>query len=97
MWIITKDLIPEKGPHGELKTRVGVCSMDFTIARMKEMQRKKKWFQFRLKDGDDNIYYEGFSDSNDDESAFGPLDDFGYPDAGCSTIEYKEHGRWEPL
>lgn len=95
MWIITKDLTEpvEKG-----KTAVGTCSVDFTIEKMKKAQRKKTWYPFRLKDGDDNVYYEGFSTTNDDEGAFAPLDDFGHPDSGCCMIEYKTpRGIWEPL
>ena len=38
---------------------------------------------------DGELIYEGryFGDP-DGEEAFGPLDDFGMPDSGCTTIEY---------
>jgi len=31
------------------------------------------------------------------EAAFGPLDDFGEPNAGCTSIEYWEAGVWSML
>jgi hypothetical protein len=45
-------------------------------------------------DDDGTPYYYGRSSLID----FGPLDDFGGPNAGCSTIEYlNQHGDWEML
>lgn len=93
MWLITKDRISNSNEE----SRVGVCSMGFTMKRMEKAKEKKRWFKFRMKDGDGNVYYEGFCDSNDDESAFAPLDDFGEPDAGCCSIEYWNGRRFEQL
>lgn len=89
MWIIERDLIDGK--------EAGVCSVDFTEEKMEKAKEKGRWFKFRMKDGDDNVYYEGYCDSNDDESAFDPLDDFGTPNAGCCSIEYLHGRRWEQL
>lgn len=44
--------------------------------------------KFRLSDDDGEVYYEGFSSGNDDQAAFAPLDDYGMPSDGCTTIEY---------
>lgn len=41
-----------------------------------------------MKNDDGIVYYKGLSSSNDDETAFNPLDDFGMPNAGCTSIEY---------
>jgi hypothetical protein len=50
--------------------------------------------KFQMYDDDDNLYYEGRSDEVD----FGPLDDFGMPNAGCTYIKYKnENGVWEVI
>lgn len=49
---------------------------------------------FRLLDDDRNVYYEGRSD---DASSFEPLECFGAPNAGCTTIQYRERGRWTDL
>lgn len=50
--------------------------------------------EFRLLDADGKIYYRGWSDNN---NSFAPLDDFGRPNAGCTTIQYWECGLWVTL
>ena len=54
--------------------------------------------KFRMYDDDGILYYEGIS-TND--SSFGPLDDYGMPNAGCTEIRYweKRDGAfsWRPL
>jgi hypothetical protein len=54
---------------------------------------------FRMSDGDGDIAYYGRCDTNDDDNAFTPLDDFGGPNYGCTTIEYfnRDTGQWEEL
>lgn len=53
--------------------------------------------RFRLRDDDDEVYYVGRIvwtgnttdvDSFPEEVAFAPLDDYGTPNAGCTSIEY---------
>lgn len=51
-------------------------------------------FAFRMLDDDDEVYYYGRCSSND---SFSPLDDFGAPNAGCTTIQYFRSGKWETL
>ena len=53
--------------------------------------------QFRMYDDDGILYYEGRNNTSDDDNAFGPLDDFGAPNAGCTSIRYLVKGRWETL
>lgn len=60
----------------------------------------REWciYKFRLLDDNNVVYFEGYCDTNDDEEAFEPLDDFG--DAfGCTKIEYydPEKNIWEIL
>ena len=51
--------------------------------------------KFRLLDDDGVVYYEGRSG---DDSDFGPLEDFGTPNAGASTIQYWVAGTgWRDL
>jgi hypothetical protein len=56
--------------------------------------------RFRLLDGDGILYFSGRL-LGDDESGdgFGPLDDYGTPDSGCTTIQYLSPGtgKWETL
>ena len=46
--------------------------------------------RFRLLDDDGEIYYEGFLIGDE----FAPLDDFGEPNAGCTSIQVQENGAW---
>ena len=52
--------------------------------------------KFRMLDDDGEVYYHG--KIYGDYDGFEPLDDFGMPHAGCTTIEYKNaDGAWEIL
>lgn len=52
--------------------------------------------KFRMYDDDGELYYEGRSG---DSSDFGPLDDFGMPNAGATRIDYLNlaTGKFETL
>ena len=61
-------------------------------------QIKAEGREFRMLDDDGEHYYTGFYLGPDDESMFGPLDDFGCPNAGATSIEYRgESGEWKTL
>ena len=58
--------------------------------------------RFRLFDDDGGLYYEGLcleGPEGEEEEAFGPLDDYGTPNAGAVRIEYydKEKKAWGVL
>ncbi len=84
-WIITQDRISEKDERSD----VGRRSVDFDTftgeGRDKHM--------FRLLDDDGEIYYMGFCS----ELTHAPLDDFGLPNAGCTTMQYYENYGWHTL
>ena len=50
--------------------------------------------RFRLCDDDGNVYYEGSLVGGDE---FAPMDDFGEPNAGATTTQIFENGKWEVL
>jgi len=53
---------------------------------------------FRLLDDDGIVYFEGFwVPLSDDATGFEPLDDYGMPDSGCTSIEYKVGDEWKKL
>ena len=57
---------------------------------------------FRLKDDDGELYYEGriiLANDHEGDDEFAPLDEWGKPNAGCTTIEYQnpKTGAWEVL
>jgi len=54
--------------------------------------------RFKMYDDDGELYYSGrFLGDDEAEEAFGPLDDFGMPNAGATTIKYLRNGIWEIL
>jgi hypothetical protein len=56
--------------------------------------------RFRLLDGDGIVYYTGrFLGDAESEDGFGPLEDYGTPDSGCTGIQYRNPatGQWEAL
>ena len=84
-WTITKDLIDGdavgvSGPQGSTLTIEGIKAHPGAT-------------RFRLKDDDGEVYYEGILVGGE---GFEPLDDFGMPNAGCSSIELweKARGSW---
>ena len=78
-WTITKDLI-----DGEA---VGVCGPRACGLSAEEIAAHQDATRFRLKDDDGAVYYEGVLVGGD---GFEPLDDFGTPNAGCTSIELWE-------
>lgn len=53
---------------------------------------------FRMLDDDGIVYYEGiFVPLSDDATGFEPLDDYGRPNDGCTSIEYREGKEWKKL
>ena len=88
-WTITKDHIGDGLEVGTLGPSDGTLTATEII---------KRGFHFKMYDDDGVLYYEGYSTSNDDECAFGPLWDFGIPNAGCTGIKYKDKsGKYEWL
>lgn len=87
-WIITKDNIAdgeEEGTNQNAKGMMGPSDCPFTAEEIKAKGEK-----FRMLDDDGEIYYYGYClNQDDEEGVFGPLEDFGTPNAGCADIQYK--------
>ena len=82
---ITKDHISDTTPASVEKNQSN------------ENEIKKDFpFKFRLYDGDQNLYFEGYSNDSDSEDAFKPLDHFA-ESYGVTTIKYFENGEWVEL
>lgn len=90
-WFITEDHIETEaegtqGPHDAPDTFGG----DW------------KFRKFRMFDDDGILYYEGITASaepDSEEACFGPLDDFGRPNAGATRIDLlnPESKKWETV
>ena len=99
-WIIDKDHIKnESEPEGTNCNAKGVCGPRGATEAEIESLKNGAGTKFRLFDDDNNLYYEGrLLGDPESEDGFGPLDDFGMPNAGCTYIEYKNaNGKWEML
>jgi len=94
LWIITKDCISSPD---ETNSK-GVCSNNYK-EEYSYGEGTKLPHKFRLSDDDGEIYYYGYANSNNDNKAFYPLEDFAEGYAGCTTIEYYNSltKKWEVL
>lgn len=91
-WIITKDHLAAPGE----KSAVGVMGPRESRADPKFLLEHGR--AFRLLDDDGEVYYEGRWNGleGNDADAFGPLHDFGLPNAGATTLQYWDNG-WKAL
>ena len=88
-FIIDKDFMPEPGARpGTNANAVGVVGPREYAGDGSELT-----FRFRMRDDDGELYYEGRAH----EETFEPLECFGTPNVGCTTIEYLRGGRWEQI
>lgn len=79
-WIITKDCLEKKDV-----CIIGPSNISNEIeAKLKAGEGKA----FSLHDDDNEAYFRGRYIGADDENMFSPLDDYGTPDSGCTTIKY---------
>jgi hypothetical protein len=90
-WVITKDEIFSANKEiATERSAVGTIGPSTCTKSAQEIINHPKSVKFRMKDDDGVIYYEGFLIGDE----FAPLDDFGEPNAGCTSIEVFEHGKW---
>lgn len=94
-WIITRDL----AASDLVPSRVGTAGPRSLHANLHGRLQEGQGIRFRLRDGDGELIYEGrFLGDANSEDGFAPLDDFGEPDAGCTSIAYKrDGGKWVQL
>jgi hypothetical protein len=101
-WIIDIDLMADvAGPVGTNANAPGVSgpadAPDEFLAELAGGRGRR----FRILDDDGELYYEGrwigcnwacYDGANLDDAAFGPLWDFGAPNAGATSIWYRANG-----
>lgn len=100
-WIIDRDVLAEqdspdqRAKPGTYENAVGIVGPSTYKGDGSELK-----YKFRMLDDDGELYYEGRCSSCDDDNALGPLDDFGTPNAGATTIQYWQAGKgggWKNL
>jgi hypothetical protein len=96
-WVITKDNVTEPGDG--LPTRKGWSGP--STATPKQVVKASQGREFRmLCDGETKPCYYGkiwTEEEPGSEEDFGPLEDLGTPDAGCTEIQYRKDEGWETL
>lgn len=85
-WTVTHDYLDDKpasvvGPHNATMTSEQIATHPDRVA-------------FRMYDDDGELYYRGFLVGDD---LHAPLDDYGMPNAGCTSIKVLEKGKWEQV
>ncbi len=91
-WVIDKDHIADADARpGTCRNAVGLMGPRGYKGDGSELTHR-----FRILDDDGEVYYEGRCDTCDDDNALEPLDNFGTPNAGATTIQYWDHG-WKNL
>lgn len=100
-WTITLDC--QAGPNDKPGTNANAAGMvgpRGATLTSEEIQNHPEAVKFRMFDDDDEEYYDGFIIvGEENEAEFMPLDNFGEPNAGCTTIEFlnKKTGEWEQI
>lgn len=99
-WIIDTDHIAStdepEGTNCNAKGLMGPRAADKTLI---EALKAGKGLQFKMYDDDGELYYtgRGIADKDDQESedfCYGPLGDFGTPNAGAVLIKWTNHPEW---
>lgn len=102
-WTITNDHIAEEGTEPATNANaVGMVGPRTATMTAAEIIANPDSRRFRMTDGDGEVYYTGlcYLPEGLTEDAFGPLDDFGQPNAGATEIAYldpENGGHWETL
>ena len=93
-WAITKDHIAVPGAKpGTNHNAAGMTGPRNNTRTAGQIASHPAAKPFRMFGDDGDLYYEGFLVGDE----FGPLDDFGEPNAGCTRIHIKENGLWSEV
>lgn len=100
-WIIDRDLIADEdvaeGTNCNAKGLTGPRAADPALI---EALEAGKGLQFKMYDDDGELYYVGRgiaskSDQESEDFCYGPLGDFGTPNAGAVLIKWTNHPEWD--
>lgn len=104
-WLIDTDHLAEPGEDSDVGTAGPSDAPDELLALL---TTTKRGIKFRMRDGDDELYYSGrillldeqgkvVESFTGEQELFGPLEDFGVGNAGCTSIQYFTDGSWTEL
>lgn len=93
MFTITIDKIPARNAKpGTNENAVGIVGPRTCTLTAEQIINHPNARRFKMRDDDGEVYYEGYYIPNDNE--FEPLDAFGTPNAGCTSMEYWDGQNW---
>ena len=99
MFAITKDYLADATkPAGTNSNAVGIVGPRGAKLTFEQIVNHANGKKFRMKDDDGELYYEGVYVETKSSDELEPLDCFGEPNAGCTTLEMwkaGEGGGWE--
>ena len=99
-WIIDIDHIADTDvPEGTNSNAKGLIGPRDAAPELIADLKRGKGFQFKMYDDDGEKYYtgRGIADINSEDSedfCYGPLGDFGTPNAGAVLIKWTNHPEW---
>ena len=93
-WIITKDYLAEEFGSTPEEGIMGPRGID---PKIKADLLAGKGHTFYMYDDDGERYYKGraIGKEGSEEFCYGPLGDFGGPNAGCTLIKWHGHEEWD--
>ena len=92
-WTITRDHLAEPdAPAGTNLNAAGVVGPRAATLTAAQIADHPRAVRFRMRDDDGGLCYEGALVGDD---LFAPLDQFGMPNAGCTSVEVLTGRRWE--
>ena len=94
-WTVTKDRLAEPdAPAGTNRNAAGLVGPRNATLTAVQIANDPKAVAFRLYDDDTTLCYEGFLLGDD---PFAPLDDFGEPNAGCTSVSILTPTGWQTV
>lgn len=97
-WIIDKDYLMDSGSEWSEAGLIGPSDAQ-GYSKQELLSAYDHHHQFRMYDDDDELYYTGTLFWNGDSEPseqylYGPLGDFGMPNAGATSIDYTGKPEW---
>jgi len=94
-WVIDTDHLYDPTFSGDVNEEGMMGPSDMSDEQRKALE-SGKGHVFKMYDDDKELYYTGriVADEMDEEACYGPLGDFGMPNAGAVEIRYIGHKEW---
>lgn len=97
-WVIDRDHLDESS--GRDGADAGVTGPRDAPDDLLERLQQGEGTKFTMRDDDGILYYSGrlvttADGAGSEEACYGPLGDFGAPNAGCVEVSYRDRPEWD--